>query len=71
MRYGYPCMVDADIRDLALLGNPMAHNVPRALPFRCGEQFNRRVYLCQIVLRMGDLRVICLNLAQYLGPLLC
>lgn len=49
----------------------MAHYVPGALPFRCGEQFNRRVHMRQIVLRMGDLRLICLNLAQYLGPLLC
>ena len=48
----------------------MAHNVPGALPFRRGEQFNRRVHMRKIVLRMCDLRLIRLNLAQYLGPLL-
>ncbi len=42
------------IRDLALLEEPMAHNVPGTLPLRCGEQFNRRVHMRQIVLRMCD-----------------
>ncbi len=36
----------------------MAHNVPGTLPFRCGDQLNRRVHMRQIVLRMCDLRLV-------------
>jgi len=63
-------MADADVGDLALLEKAMADHIPHPLPLWSGEQFDRRVHMCQVVFGLGDLRLIGLDPAEYLGALL-
>jgi hypothetical protein len=57
-------------RDLALLEEPVAHVVAGPVPFRRRKEFDRRVDMRQVMVRMRDLRLIGRDLPEDLGALL-
>lgn len=63
-------MADADVGDLALFEEAMADHVTRPLSLRSGEQFDRRIHMCQIVFGLSYLRLIGLDPAEDLGAFL-
>ena len=63
-------MLHADVGDLALLEEPVAHDVARPPAFGRREQLNRRVHMRKVVLRMRDLRLVRLDLLENLGAFL-
>ena len=49
-------LTDANVSNLTLLEEAMAHQIARTLLFRFGEQPKRRAEVGEIMLRLSDLR---------------
>ncbi|SFD78436.1 Integrase core domain-containing protein [Salipiger profundus] len=63
-------VMHADLGDLALLEEPVAHDVARSLALWGREQLNGRVHMGEVVLGMRYLRLIRLDLPKDLRALL-